>query len=641
MKTKFRHKVVAMTLAMMMTAAPVWGAAHAADEGIGEQPERPVAESYEDNDKIEDYNKKVDEYNKSAEEYNKSVDKEYEAAVEETNAKNAEIDQHNEAETERVRAAEERNAEAAKAAEEANTKIDEENEAEEARVNEHNSSEDAKAKASEDAKKAAEEENEAVKAHNEAVAKYAEDKAKYDEAKKQYEADLKMEQKILAAGYSSVQQYNDMINKNYNEPARASVEKNANANTVSAKDTYSVEEAKEKSGVTVNVHIEHVFEGTDVSYIEDFDIDGNDVITINSIAALGNATQPGYASLYYNTDDAHQMGYWVPYVRLEYNARYVNSTWNCGSTYEVSYKDGKNHRYDSEDIIAVYTYTWVPQKVYKTYNVPVAPTEPENPGEAKDMVEVPEIYTPEYQEFVKKDHVKAEIEKIEEANILERIASPVKKAYIALLSHMDLFAAPEKAEEAAPAVEAVAPAAPADADAQDEEIIPAAEIAMAAPAAEAAKSANAAPAAQTAQTAPAAEKLAAEETVTAMVDEQEVPMAGTAAEGHWALLNLIMAAVTSIISAILLLGYFNKKDDEEASDEEKKRRGFTGLAGLIAAISAVVIFIITEDMTLRMALTDGWTLLMAAILLIQAVIAVIANKSDEENEEEMTEAANA
>lgn len=32
MKTKFKHRVVAMTLAMMMAAAPVWGAAHATDE---------------------------------------------------------------------------------------------------------------------------------------------------------------------------------------------------------------------------------------------------------------------------------------------------------------------------------------------------------------------------------------------------------------------------------------------------------------------------------------------------------------------------------------------------------------------------------------------------------------------------------
>jgi hypothetical protein len=90
-----------------------------------------------------------------------------------------------------------------------------------------------------------------------------------------------MEQKILAAGYASVQQYNDRINKAYNDPARASVEKNASAKKVSAKDTYSVEEAAVKSGEKVKVHIAHIFEGTDISYVEDFEIDRNDVITIN------------------------------------------------------------------------------------------------------------------------------------------------------------------------------------------------------------------------------------------------------------------------------------------------------------------------------------------------------------------------
>ena len=36
MKSKFRNRAVAMTLAMIMTAAPVWGAAYAADEAAGQ-----------------------------------------------------------------------------------------------------------------------------------------------------------------------------------------------------------------------------------------------------------------------------------------------------------------------------------------------------------------------------------------------------------------------------------------------------------------------------------------------------------------------------------------------------------------------------------------------------------------------------
>ena len=630
MKTKFKHRIVAMTLAMMMTAAPVWGTVHAADEVIGDQPERPVAESYIDNSKIEDYNKKVDEYNKSAEEYNEAVDREYEEASREVAEKNAEIDQHNAAEIERVEAAQERNAQAEKEAEEANAKIDEENAAEEARVIEYNNNEDVKAEASAKARQEAEEKNEAVKAHNEAVAKYAEDKAQHDKEAAQYEQDLKMEQKILAAGYSSVEQYNDMINTHYNNPARASVEKNASANTVSAKDTYSVEEASDKAGASVNVYIEHVFEGTDVRYVDEFEIDRNDTITINSIAALGNATEPGYASLYYNTDEAHSMGYWVPYVEFQYNARYVNSTWNCGSSYEVSYKDGKNHMFDSEDIIAIYTYIWVPQRVYKTYNVPKAPAALENPGEAMEMVEVPELYTPVYQEFIKKDHVEAQLEDIEDANILEHIAEPVKGAYMELLSYMDLFVTPVK--EAAMG---------STAEAETAEVIPAAVVEI-----EEAKTAEAAPAAATAQAAPAAAQTAefeAEEAETAVIADKEVPMAGLKAEGSWALLNLIMTIISGIIAAVLLVGHFNKKDDEDNDENEdgKKHSGIVTLTSVIAAVSTALLFILVEDMSLPMALTDGWTILTAVILLAQAIVSLFAKRSDEEADDEMTEAANA
>ena len=663
-----------MTLAIMMAAAPVWGAAYAADEAAVDAPEKPVAESYEDNDKIEEYNKKVDSYNEAAKAHNESVDREYEAAVADTAAKNAEINQHNAAETERVQAAEERNAQAVRDAEEENARIDEENAAEEALVNEHNSSEEAKAKASEEAKKAAEEENEAIKAHNDAVADYAEKKPQHDEAVAKYKKDLSIESQILAMGYASVEQYNDRINKAYNEPARASVEKNASAKVVSAKDTYSVEEAAVKSGEMVTVHIAHIFEGTDISYVEDFEIDRNDIITINSIAALGNATQPGYASLYYNTDEAHSMGYWVPWDQLEYNARYVNSNWNCGTSYEISYKDGKNHAFDEEVISMVYNYTWIPQKVYKTYDTPVAPEELVDPGEAKAYVEVPELYTPEYKEFVKKQHVEAQLEEIEAANILERIADPIKKAYIELLGYMDLFDVP-----AAPAVPEIpaapaAPAAPADetpaapaaeetqaaeAPAATTEVVVAEAPAAAAPAA---KTAKAAPAAAVTAAAPAAAVTAAapaaEEAQTAIIAEQEVALAEHAEaaptmieDGQtpladqpvWALLNLIMTILTGIFSAVLLIGYFGKKEADEDDEDYKelKRNGFARLASIIPAAVSVIAFILTENMANPMVIIDRWTVFMAAILLIQAVIAMIAKKSEKENDEEIAGAVNA
>ena len=623
MKTKFRHKIVAMTLAMMMSAAPVWGAAFAADEFAAEQPDKPVAESYKDNDKIEDYNKKVDEYNKAAEDYNKSVDKEYAAAVEETNAKNAVIDQQNEAELQRVREAEERNSEAQKAADEENAKIAAENQENERLVSEHNAKEDELVAKSEAARNEALAKNEEAAAHNEAVDKYMKDLDQYQKDLNKYNKDLYYQGQILARGYENVAAYNKMIETKYNGPAKASVEKNKSTKKVTSNDLYRIEEAEVKSGRMVKVHIEHNFIDVGMTIEENFEIDENDVLFINSVAAgAGSSTQPGYASFYYNTDEAHSMGYWIGAGEIMMdNAVYKNWNWNCGGEYEISYKDGTNHPGDITDIDVYYDYMWTGLKTYATFDEPVAPTVPVKPEslEKIDSVEVPELYTANYKVYEGKPYVQAVLENIVEANIIERLAEPVRKAYIEYLDHMSLFDAPEMA----------APAAAPKAE----------------PKAEAKKAAPAAAGTQTA--APAAD--------TELIAEQEVPMAAVpatitdsqsplAANGSWALLNLIMTIITGIISAVLLVGIFgkNEEENEEGEEVEIERKRLARLMSLIPAIGAAIIFIITEDMSNPMVLVDGWTILMAVILLIQAVVAFIAKKFKEDSDdEEMPEAMNA
>jgi hypothetical protein len=105
-----------------------------------------------------------------------------------------------------------------------------------------------------------------------------------------------------------------------------------------------------------------------------------------------------------------------------------------------------------------------------------------------------------------------------------------------------------------------------------------------------------------------------------------------------------MTIITGIISAVLLVGIFGKDEDEDEDGEEVeiKRHRFTRLMSLIPAVGAAIIFILTEDMSNPMVLVDRWTILMAVILLIQAIVAIFAKKSEEDNdEEEMTEAINA
>ena len=85
----------------------------------------------------------------------------------------------------------------------------------------------------------------------------------------------------------------------------------------------------------------------------------------------------------------------------------------------------------------------------------------------------------------------------------------------------------------------------------------------------------------------------------------------------------------------MLIRYFGKRreEDEETGEEtEIKRKGLIRLLSLIPAIAAIIIFILTEDMTLPMQLVDKWTLLMVVILIIQIIVAIFAKKKKDEEE---------
>ena len=609
-------------------------------------PEKPEAASHEDNGKIEEYNKKVDAYNESAKQHNESVDKEYEAAVEETNKMNEEIDRHNASEQQRVKDAEERNAQAQKAADEENRKIDEENAAEKDRVDRVNKEEAEKEQASKDARAAAEAQNKETEEHNAKVEKYNADLAQYEKDLAQYEYDRKIEAQILKLGYGSVQQYNDAIDRAYNTPAKKSVEKNASAEKVTVKDTYTVQEAAEKSGRMVTVHIEHNFQDIGLSYTEDFEIDANDVITFSPLCSVCESTSPGYATFYYNTDDQHQMGYWMEaYSSVGSNAKHSLSDWNCGDTHEISYKDGKNHAFDKEEIVVEYNYMWNPLKIYKTYNTPVEPTAPENPGEARSFVDVPELYIPKYETYAERQHVTAELEEIGEAVLWDRIADPVKKAHLSLADYMTLFEEPEAeapAEDPAAPAEAEAPAAPAETAAPAvpaEAKTPAEQIASASKALLAVKKAS--PAAAGTTIANGGMPLTAAN--AEMVSDNAVPMnildssTPQAPFGAWALINLLCALATALLSLIMMIRYFGaRREENEETGEitERNRKGALRLASLIPAIGAIAAFLLTENMANPMVLTDGWTVLMIIFLAIQTGVAILAARKDSDSEEE-------
>ena len=126
---------------------------------------------------------------------------------------------------------------------------------------------------------------------------------------------------------------------------------------------------------------------------------------------------------------------------------------------------------------------------------------------------------------------------------------------------------------------------------------------------------------------------------TTAISDPETPLAVNA---YWALVNLLCAIATALLSIIMLIRYFGRRSEEDETIGEEvdvQRKGKLRIASIIPAIGAIIAFILTEDMSLPMAMTDKWTVLMIAILVVQALVAIIANiRSSEEGD---TEAATA
>ena len=138
------------------------------------------------------------------------------------------------------------------------------------------------------------------------------------------------------------------------------------------------------------------------------------------------------------------------------------------------------------------------------------------------------------------------------------------------------------------------------------------------------------------------------------IADNATPLAGLGT-GAWALINLILTIVTTLLSILLLIGYVGKKkkalEDEdgnvvldengkEVMEYEKNKKGLWRLISIIPALIAIIVFIFTEDMTLPMIFVDKWTILHAVIALVQVVVMVLCKKKKDENDEDEN-AANA
>ena len=131
------------------------------------------------------------------------------------------------------------------------------------------------------------------------------------------------------------------------------------------------------------------------------------------------------------------------------------------------------------------------------------------------------------------------------------------------------------------------------------------------------------------------------------IKEEATPQA--APKGPWALINLIAAMLSVVLAVVALLAKHAKDEDEDDEDKddqvvanenedddenESTRHRRWKVIATIDAILAVVVFILTENISLPMVLVDKWTLLMVLFGLISIVSTYFARKWHEEDEDE-------
>ena len=403
--------------------------------------------------------------------------------------------------------------------------------------------------------------------------------------------------------------------------------------TVEAKDakTIKVTEAEEKSGKTVKVMNLHIFYDEDCNFDgymaadlsqvadnedimnhtalaewETIEVDENDVVQV-----ISESEAMGYrSSSFYKRFEGYTNGFWMPAGNV-FSSTAVDSEWAWykGASQIASYDMGTTDRRSPVDMFSLYMYSFYrygaePEKVEKYIaDYKEAPEAPEllekmDLLEEKQEEEVKEEVIPVETEDDDKKEIepievieeKEEIEVEEEAPVIEvREVAPVKE---------EIAAAPVKPVNTAPTVEIrneEVPQASFEEIAEAEENIEIADDIV-----------------------PTA--------VPAEAQNEEAPK-------YWALANLI-CALASILAALgMILTINRKEEDEENEEEEENRTNLSKLLGIVPAVLAALVFILTEDIRNTMIFTDRYTLLMVLFPLASLLTAVITANRKEDNEE--------
>jgi len=124
---------------------------------------------------------------------------------------------------------------------------------------------------------------------------------------------------------------------------------------------------------------------------------------------------------------------------------------------------------------------------------------------------------------------------------------------------------------------------------------------------------------------------------TVASDQVAIPdaQAALAITSHWSLLNLVLVAIGILAAAVLLITFFTKRKsrDEEGVVFQKINPLLWRSFNVLAAIIALILFLLTQDLSLPIGLVDSWTIFHIIIIWAQAMLIVICTQKKTSDEE--------
>ena len=132
-----------------------------------------------------------------------------------------------------------------------------------------------------------------------------------------------------------------------------------------------------------------------------------------------------------------------------------------------------------------------------------------------------------------------------------------------------------------------------------------------------------------------------------VIKEHVTPKAkGT--EANWAIMNFICMIITVLLAILLLLSKSKNEEklendktysyDEQEDYQEEKRSLFIRSLALLLAIISIIVFFLTEDMSLPMVIIDNWTIYMLCFAIVQLIVFILGRRWKEVEQEEKQKA---